>query len=224
MSSTFPRCWCPALAEGQGCGCGNRSPHCPFCFERYHRGRKRGQCQHPGCACGKYIPLSDAPRAINKVIVSEAAVNLRSMHAQGTKIGRTRHGKWTARQRISDREKATDTGRVRGAAAVGIGGHLAVWLRSAPFALTEAQRAVWFRELKSLRKRDHPHPIGVGIGGGLLGLLRAPSSAPHDEPGGVLHRDESQPRLDADHPENGVLIPCRVTRSPGACGNSIIET
>src|SRR5580692_3312604 len=31
--------------------CGNRSPSCPFCFENFQRGRKRGQCQHPGCGC-----------------------------------------------------------------------------------------------------------------------------------------------------------------------------
>jgi hypothetical protein len=28
--------------------------------------RKRGQCQHPGCACGTYSPLTDKPRLVNK--------------------------------------------------------------------------------------------------------------------------------------------------------------
>jgi hypothetical protein len=46
--------------------CGNRSPHCPFCFGNYQRGRKRGQCQHPGCACRSYSPLTDQPRPVNK--------------------------------------------------------------------------------------------------------------------------------------------------------------
>jgi hypothetical protein len=48
--------------------CGGRSPHCPFCFENYQRGRKRGQCQHPECGCGKYVPAGDGPRPVNKVI------------------------------------------------------------------------------------------------------------------------------------------------------------
>jgi hypothetical protein len=26
-------------------------------FEKYQQGRKRGQCQHPGCTCGRYVPL-----------------------------------------------------------------------------------------------------------------------------------------------------------------------
>jgi hypothetical protein len=40
--------------------CGN------FCFRNYQRGRKRGQCQCPGCACGTYSPLTDKPRPVNK--------------------------------------------------------------------------------------------------------------------------------------------------------------
>jgi hypothetical protein len=41
-------------------------PHCPFCFRNYQQGRKRGQCQHSGCMCGKYVPLTDQPRPVNK--------------------------------------------------------------------------------------------------------------------------------------------------------------
>ena len=51
-----PTCW----------NCGNRSAHCPFYFEKYQRGRKRGQCRDPDCDCAKYVPLSDRPRPINK--------------------------------------------------------------------------------------------------------------------------------------------------------------
>jgi hypothetical protein len=46
--------------------CGNRSPSCPFCFQKYQQGRKRGQCQHPGCGCGTYSPLTDQARPVNK--------------------------------------------------------------------------------------------------------------------------------------------------------------
>jgi hypothetical protein len=46
--------------------CGNRSSHCPFCIRNYQRGRKRGQCQHPGCSCSTYSPMTDKPRPVNK--------------------------------------------------------------------------------------------------------------------------------------------------------------
>jgi hypothetical protein len=46
--------------------CGNRSPSCPFCFQNYQRGIKRGQCQHPGCTCRAYSPLTDQARPVNK--------------------------------------------------------------------------------------------------------------------------------------------------------------
>jgi hypothetical protein len=40
--------------------------------------RKRGQCQHPGCACRAYSPLSDQARPVNKyagrLLYSEAPI------------------------------------------------------------------------------------------------------------------------------------------------------
>ena len=41
--------------------CGDRSPSCPFCFQKFQQGRKRGQCQHPGCGCVRIQPLTDQP-------------------------------------------------------------------------------------------------------------------------------------------------------------------
>ena len=46
--------------------CGNRRRGCSFCFGKYQQGRLRGQCQHPGCTCGKYVPLTDQPSPVNK--------------------------------------------------------------------------------------------------------------------------------------------------------------
>jgi hypothetical protein len=46
--------------------CGNRNPSCPFCYRNYQRGRKRGQCQYPGCTCRAYSPLTNQARPANK--------------------------------------------------------------------------------------------------------------------------------------------------------------
>ena len=54
--------------------CGGRSPHCPFCFRRYEQGKKRGQCQHPGCACGKYVPLTGHAERVRLVNAYAARV------------------------------------------------------------------------------------------------------------------------------------------------------
>jgi hypothetical protein len=55
--------WASAVCSN----CGGRSPHCPFCFARYEQGRKRGQCQHVNCACGKYAPLTGQAEPIGPV-------------------------------------------------------------------------------------------------------------------------------------------------------------
>ncbi len=47
-------------------------------------------------------------------------------------------------------------------------------------------------------------------GRGKLDLLQARVMAPHNR---VIIKIASAPRLDADHPENGVLIPRRITAS-----------
>ena len=36
--------------------CSGRGLHCPFCFEKYQRRRKRGQCHCPNCRCAAYKP------------------------------------------------------------------------------------------------------------------------------------------------------------------------
>lgn len=46
--------------------CSNRGLHCPFCFERHTRRRKRGQCRYPGCTCAAYEPLTSRPAPVNK--------------------------------------------------------------------------------------------------------------------------------------------------------------
>ena len=48
--------------------CGERSPHCHLCFEKYHERRKRGQCRYPGCRCAKYVPLSETPPPVNRLL------------------------------------------------------------------------------------------------------------------------------------------------------------
>lgn len=51
----------------QACSwCGSDSHHCPFCFEKYYEGRKRGQCRYPDCACAKYVPAGGTVRPVNK--------------------------------------------------------------------------------------------------------------------------------------------------------------
>jgi hypothetical protein len=48
--------------------CSNRGLHCPFCFERYERRRKRGQCRDQNCRCAAYKPLTSRPAPVNKYL------------------------------------------------------------------------------------------------------------------------------------------------------------
>ena len=48
--------------------CSNRGLHCPFCFEKYQRRRKRGQCRYPNCKCAAYKPLTSRPAPVNKYL------------------------------------------------------------------------------------------------------------------------------------------------------------
>jgi hypothetical protein len=36
--------------------------------ELHHLGRVRGQCRRSGCICTKYVPRSDAPKPVNRLI------------------------------------------------------------------------------------------------------------------------------------------------------------
>jgi hypothetical protein len=48
--------------------CGNRGLHCSFCYEKYFKRRKRGQCRYPDCKCAAYKPLTSRPAPVNKYL------------------------------------------------------------------------------------------------------------------------------------------------------------
>lgn len=60
--------------SGACSNCVGRSPHCPFCSRNYERGRKRGQCQHAGCACSKYVPVTSQSGRVRPVNTYAARV------------------------------------------------------------------------------------------------------------------------------------------------------
>jgi hypothetical protein len=48
--------------------CQNRKLFCPLCAYQRAERRLRGQCQYPNCICSRYMPLTNMPRPVSKVI------------------------------------------------------------------------------------------------------------------------------------------------------------
>jgi hypothetical protein len=49
------------------CG-GDRRVRCKECGHRKEQRRLRGACLIPGCLCGRYVPLADKPKPVNRYI------------------------------------------------------------------------------------------------------------------------------------------------------------
>jgi len=75
--------------------CGNRSPHCPFCFANNQRGRKRGQCQHPGM-CVPFVFAADRQAAAGQHVRLTVAVPKAPIIQKARREDRAGRGtKWT---------------------------------------------------------------------------------------------------------------------------------